>query len=116
MFDRNGDFDDTSTFTAPVTGIYRFSGGVGFGELASGHTRALVHAIAGNGTLMFFYNPYVIANAAQDVGSFPLPGTLIDMDACDTITISVTVNGGAKAVDIYGSASASTYWGGELVA
>jgi len=109
IFDQNADFDGTSTFTAPVTGRYHFDVVTALAQLASGHTVASMNIVASNRTVNVAYcNPYAMAGGGTDlnlVGSI-----LVDMDASDTCTVSVTVTGAAKAVDV----GAGSYFSGYL--
>ena len=50
IFDRGGDFDGTSTFTAPVTGLYEFVANVYFQSLTSSFTTVALDIVTSNRT------------------------------------------------------------------
>lgn len=109
VFDQNGDFDGTSTFTAPVTGKYQFNISIQIEGITGSHTRGKVDFVTSNRT---YYGGYVSPAAAQDSSneySFEL-SYLVDMDASDTAYVSVTVYNGTLVVDI----GADTYFSGYL--
>jgi hypothetical protein len=103
-FDYNNDFDGTSTFTAPVTGLYYFTlliclqGFVSPFYLYPGVGIAVDHSGVITG--------YTLMNcAANGVGAvsglFVAPATyMIEMIAGDTAQVSVVADGGAKTVGI----------------
>ena len=109
IIDRNADFSST-TFTAPVTGIYAFHSILEVEGVTDSHTQVVAFFNASN-------RSYYIKN--DDGGNYHASGGLymnfsgvIDMDANDTITLQIDFRNGSKVVDV-GSGS---YWGGYLVA
>lgn len=97
-FDQNGDFDGTSTFTAPVSGRYFLSSFVLLQEIIATNTVTL-QMVTSN--ITYTYGNYGAALA----GNFPIDmNVLADMDAADTVTVAVTVGNGAKVTNTYGGA------------
>lgn len=86
------------TYTAPVTGKYLLTISMELRGLTSSHTDMLWHAVTSNLTYSLGrYNPYAISVS----GIITANGSVyVDMDAADTMTITVQVNGGTKVVDI----------------
>jgi len=112
VFDQNADFDGTSTFTAPITGKYRFSAGVALQEMGSANNMKLT-LVTSNHTYMFFFgNP-----PTQAGGYLALCGSiLVDMNAAHTAHVVVTVEGvGADTADVLDNSDGGTYFCGELV-
>jgi|3_EtaG_2_1085321.scaffolds.fasta_scaffold83566_2 hypothetical protein len=97
VVDRNGDFS-TSTFTAPVTGLYHCY---------------VQHNLTGITSGMYGWTSIIITSNRgyywnMDPSSFYVDGATVglshsviaDLDASDTLTFSVDITGGAKVVDI----------------
>ena len=115
-FDQNGDFDGTSTFTAPVTGKYQFNCMCLTQNLAATSTLTLTLNIAGTSA-----KTYRFGNTSEPMtaaGNQPIGfSILVPMTATDTATVVLTVSGGAKTVGVYGtSADPRTTFSGYLVA
>ena len=109
VFDQNGDFNTNGTFTAPVTGKYRFNGSC---------------LLLGNSTLNEGILQFNASNGAQNC-RFNRPASslnmgingciLVDMDAADTCTFSIQGSGeAADTSDVQGS-SQNTYVAGSLL-
>ena len=98
-FDQNDDFDGTSTFTAPVSGIFQFNLDVHIKNLTSSHTSAsLTISTTSRDYESAFINPYAARNAGNACGvHFSI---LVDMAATDTAVAKVTVSGGGKTIDL----------------
>jgi len=109
VFDQNSDFNTNGTFTAPVTGRYRFDICVLTQQSTAGMSAAL--------SLTTSNRTYVFGDYASiPGGNYPLVGSVLaDMDAADTATVSITLGGGAKVVDIFGGAQVRTFFSGNLV-
>jgi hypothetical protein len=97
VHDTGNDFA-TNTFTAPSTGKYHFSAQVRMTGIVSGHTIAKIDLVTSNRT----YRGTDIGTVFAGFGGVCLVQISIDadMDASDTATIAVTVENGAKVVDI----------------
>jgi len=98
--DRNGDFAST-TFTAPVAGLYSFNILIFLLALASDHTEMNLTVVASNRSLL---------TRMQNSGDDALQksqhlSVIVDMDASDTVTFTTQVSGGSKVVDILGGAT-----------
>jgi hypothetical protein len=94
--DRNGDFS-TSTFTAPVTGLYLATCNHNIGGVSS-HENGQGQIVTSNRTYYLSFSPNNYANA---VNSFGLAQTLIvDLDASDTLSFAISLNGGSKVADV----------------
>ena len=98
VFDQGSDATST-TFTAPVTGRYQINVSLGIAGLTSSTTVVSLNIVASNRTFNVGYaNPYACSGGGTD---FTIPGSVIaDMDAADTVHISITVANGAKVVDL----------------
>lgn len=96
-FDQNGDFDATSTFTAPVAGRYWFASSVlmtGVGAQTSGSLQINTSNINGIGPLM---DP----SATNAAGTLCWNTTFFaDMDAMDTAQVQLTLSGSTKTVSL----------------
>ena len=96
VVDRNGDFS-TSTFTAPVTGLYHCYVQHNLNGLTSSTTGGISRINTSNRTYYWNMNPYAISNAGTTVGLSH--SVIADLDASDTLTFAVDIDGGSKVVD-----------------
>jgi hypothetical protein len=92
VFDQNSDFA-SDTFTAPVTGIYAVMAGAGFEGRTTAHTDSSVNIVASNRTIRVDTAQATIANPSGSHIS-----SLIDMDAGDTLTITLRNQGESSDV------------------
>jgi len=104
--DRGGDFDDVSTFTCPVDGLYRFTANPGSSQYASGHTDTRLTVVGANFASELQINGYACRDAGSTLLSIPFTA-LIDCDADDTVTFTFQVAGGAKTIDLAASPDGS---------
>jgi len=104
-FDQGGDFDGTSTFTAPVTGRYFFSTSVLVDSLTSSYVLGIIQFVASGDTYRcHLNNPGAIATS----GDLSLFGSaIIPMTAADTVTVQVKIASSTKVIDIQGNTTAS---------
>lgn len=110
VFDQNNDFNTNGTFTAPVTGKYQInSGSLVIGcTIASGYNQTFVTS---NRSYLF-----QIQRAAGSQNFGLSGGALVDMDAGDTMTVTVNVTGeAANTADIYGDTFPVTFISGSLI-
>ena len=115
VFDQNGDFDGTSTFTAPVTGRYRLSLAVNMGGVTSSGTRGRLRIVTPNRTYEAYWHPSN-NEVTTDSISFCQMHILADIDASEAVTTTVLINGeGSDVCDFGGTSELNTWFAGELV-
>ncbi len=112
VYDRNNDFA-SNTFTAPVTGLYNFSGTFYLTSLDSSHTSVVATLVTSNGSyILGIENGANVADVSTNYAdSFSID---VDMDAADTATLTIEVRNGGKDVIVVGGAG-NTVWSGRLV-
>lgn len=93
IVDQNADFSST-TFTAPVTGNYRFSGVLQVYSITAAMTTAVVSLVTSNRTYILFEGDPQAMVAASNALTMPF-NMLADMDASDTATITLKISNGA---------------------
>ncbi len=99
FFDQNNDFDGTSTFTAPVSGLYQFNAEVFIDDVSASHTDGYITLSTSNRDYdVSHLNPASVKNPSDNC-SFEM-SLLVDMDASDTAVIKLTISNGAKVIDI----------------
>ena len=110
---QGGVFDDSTEFTAPVAGVYRFTASVRFAGMNLSGT-------ANNGELrmvttnaIYYYVTNTVNGEGPASGATQLVfSVLADMDADDTCTVVVDVSGGSKNLAI----DQNSFFCGEKVA
>jgi len=115
IFDQGGDYNNsTDTFTAPVTGRYRFAMGVRLDGVVAAN-RSFFDLNTSNRNYQFDSRSPVSSLSAS--GSFGICSSLmVDMDAADTAFLRVLCTGEASdIVDVYGGSSPITFFSGYLV-
>ena len=106
VLDQGGDFS-TSTFTAPVAGTYLVQSTVSLNGLAAGHDIAYIQIKAtGRTYTKTLGNIGALRDAYNDLSVST--SELVTLSATNTITITLTVDGGTKVVDINGTAAMAT--------
>ena len=109
-FDQNGDFDGTSTFTAPVTGRYQFNASIYLNTIdqASGYYYLELNTSNEN-----YYNIFATGNFTGDPDFWTLTlSHIVDMDAGDTAKCRVLQSHGTAQTDV----NANAFFSGYLVA
>lgn len=118
-FDQGTDYNTgTSTFTAPVTGKYFFTGCARIGAITAAMTNGDIRFVASAKTFVCSeYNIGAGKTVAATAGFATLVGDfIINMTAADTCILSVYVNGGASAAaTIQGSQTGGSYLSGFLI-
>jgi hypothetical protein len=96
VFDQNGDFVTTGTFTAPVTGKYFIAANFVMGDVTAAMTFQALSLVTSNRTYQFaVINSFATATLAVAPGVIASSGSaLADMDAGDTFTAAFSVSGG----------------------
>jgi hypothetical protein len=95
--DQNADFA-SPTFTAPVDGVYLAVYSVSIGGLASNHTRALMYINTSN--RIYYVQSANTANQKNSTSMIYNVSAIMDMDANDTVSTSLRIDGGSRVVDI----------------
>jgi len=96
VVDRNADFA-TSTFTAPVTGLYMATVShniSGISSMENGQGRI----VTSNRTYYWNFSPNNFSNAVNSFGF--TQSHIVDMDASDTLIFKISLNGGSKVADV----------------
>lgn len=112
VFDQDNNFNTNGTFTAPVTGKYMLSYQITWlGATAPTNIQAILT------TSNRISNNYWTTSAAATLTACSIGRSiLIDMDANDTATVSISLIGDAgNTTDILGNAAADTFFSGYLV-
>ena len=103
VWDLNGDWDGTSTFTAPVTGKYLISVNTYFSGITSSINSGDMRFDASNrNSANIVVSPYGAGAGGTGIG-WSATNTL-DMDTNDTLTIRLILRGGAQVADFEGNA------------
>tara|TARA_R100000234_G_scaffold115963_1_gene92442 strand:- start:107 stop:577 length:471 start_codon:yes stop_codon:yes gene_type:complete len=113
VFDQNADFA-SNTFTAPVTGRYLFTYNINLAQVDADHTILALTLATSNNT--FTNNPIVSPTSFDaDMGELALNGAIIcDMDANDTASVGIAMEGGSAQTDIKAN-GVRTNFGGVLL-
>lgn len=103
-FDVGSDYNTTTdTFTAPVDGYYLLIAEIMvFG--VSSHDLALVYFDTSNE--VYIRRTEIASSNGEDCF---VAIALVDMDANDTVTVSLTITGGAKVVDVHSFSGGDVY-------
>lgn len=116
VYDQNSDYNNaTRTFTAPVTGRYKFSGCATVSNIAAGHTNGLAYILTSNRQPARMTQSPIAARGANGQLSF-YGSVIVDMDAADTCSFNIRILNSTKTVSVNGGASPHvTYFSGQLV-
>ncbi len=113
VYDLQGDFL-SNVFTAPIAGKYLFTVSVNLRSLDTASVESVTLFLT---TPNVSYRNVVITTSAIYVDLQLNINVIADMDALDTISVSVGASGGSKTVDIIGAVSPAirTYFSGSLL-
>lgn len=106
----------TGYFTAPRDGMYVVQTNLRIAGLSSSHTEGIMGIISSNKSNADRFHPYNMSTGT----SYTSKGSaLVDMEAGDTVYITLNIKNGTKVVDVQGSASDDRsvfgiHWIGEL--
>jgi len=113
LYDRGNDFNSSQTFTAPITGIYHFSGAIQMSGLTSNHTNASLFLTAA-GVSYSMYNQG-ISSAEFGAGTLALPfATDVLVSGGQTAIVQISVVGASSGVDIVAN-NGNTWFTGHLI-
>lgn len=117
VYDATSSFDGTSTFTAPLSGLYHFNAGLWLGgTIDAGHVRALVSFITSTGyEYRWDYNLYNESSPGNGLNY--TYATDFKMVAAETVVVKVMVGGSGKTVGILQSSPAPycSYFSGYMI-
>lgn len=111
IFDQGGNFNGTTTFTAPVDGRYMFASNTQLDDLTSSMDSLLTELVSSNRT--FSGEGYANVVAVPEGRARHNWAILTDMDSGDTATCTITVSGGGLTADV-GGGGVRTYFSGHL--
>jgi hypothetical protein len=117
VFDQNNDFNVNGTFTAPVTGRYEFTIGIQVQNLDADTTFGSMDLETSNRT---YFSANVNYAAMRTVTTAADKVSLVvtyqaDMDASDTATSRIRIDGTTQTVGLYGDPNFNTFFQGKLV-
>lgn len=115
VFDQGGNFDGTSTFTAPIAGRYLFETAVSVGDITSSMTDSFCRIPTSNRTFTGNIWSAAAVRDANDEESYQF-AILADMDASDTATVEIQIDNGTLVADIItnGATDPYTWFSGSL--
>ena len=98
VWDNGGDYNGTSTFTAPVTGKYLFTAMLSTVGSLTANTDARLEFVSSNRDHMHIYTAF--SNIDTNTINRPNITCILDMDAGDTCYVRFTSYNGTKVIDI----------------
>lgn len=103
VVDRNSNYNTANgVFTAPVTSKYLVVFDNLLAQVGAAHVASQSAVVTSNRNYNTGYcNPYAMSNSGFTSVGYQ---KIVDMDAGDTMSITVSVTGGTKVVDIWGGA------------
>lgn len=110
--DRSGDFL-SSTFTAPVDGVYLFIANITISNTAAGHTEGNVSIVTTSNSFVHYMSPYAAQGTASKVTL--RAQALCELSATDTAKVVLTISGGTKTVVFNGAAELYSTFSGALL-
>ena len=110
-FDQGGDFDGTSTFTAPITGKYKFFTLLSFTGIAAAHTNCPQEFNINAGAVRIIIEQMNFTVGQDVAGEYYTNGHIfVNLTAGDTVIVTARFLNGTKIVDI----AVDSYFGGYL--
>ena len=102
VFDQNGDFVTTGTYTCPVTSRVQLNVNCMVTGIGAGMTLGHINLVTSNRTIeLFDINYFVCQNGSAQISANG--SMLMDMDANDTASVTIRIAGGTKTADLRGS-------------
>jgi len=114
IYDQNADYNNgTYTFTSPVTGKYILDAEISVNDLAAAHTLGTTIIVTSNRNYQI---DQINIGAVKNVDNAytACGGTIADMDAGDTATVTLQISNGILQVDMQ-SGGIMNYFCGELL-
>lgn len=106
--DVGSDFDGTSTFTSPLTGMYSLNSILGLSDIGTQTTFNIwIQTSNRKFTLETIWDIGAIKSSSNTF--VEQLSTLTDMDAADTAYCFTKVSGGTKTIDVYSNGATDPY-------
>lgn len=112
IYDQANNFA-SNTFTAPTTGRYQLCAQVAMASIGTAHTYQQLR-IATSNRNYYFVHQYTSASPAFTTKAFN-DSVIADMDANDTVTVTIVVNGSTKTVGTQASDVGHSQFSGSLI-
>ena len=115
VYDQGSDYNNTTdTFTAPVTGRYVFDISVIYGLFVAADEGEIRLVTSNRTYTMNNIDPTTAASVSNFYGA--TASVIADMDASDTATVALMVDGEASdLVSVFGASTPQTFFCGQLV-
>jgi len=114
IYDLNSDYDGTNTFTAQVTGRYRFSGSLYVDGISAANTSGFMQLVTSN--RIYQTNVYSYAAIRNSGNLVILPFSFVaDMDALDTAFFQCQIDAGPGKNISFPATATQSFFGGELI-
>lgn len=113
LFDQNSDFA-ADTFTAPVSGRYLLIANVSLLQI---NGASVINLRIQTSNRIYSHRLDIGGNSTASQGFNSIASVIADMDAADTVFISITVNGlGVDTADVHGTTAPATWFSACLLA
>lgn len=112
VYDYTSSFNTANgTFTAPVDGKYRFATALDVSGLTASATTGEMRIVASNRSSVIWRGNIGAVRTGAGADSLIAGYAEVDMDAGDTATVTIAVNGlGADTADVYGDGTGIYTW------
>lgn len=112
LFNNNGDYNATNTYTCPADGMYRFSSSINLVGLGAGHDSCLIEMLLNGFTFStILVDPARLKNGVNNLALNN--GSFMSLSTGNTVQMRVTVSGSTKTVSIL--ASGNTWFSGGFI-